>query len=271
MSDRERTLTTRTAAGLVGLVVVFAAVASVATLVGTTTVSLSPADGSVDAGETTRVAVVVGDVDGGVGALNVTVRVADPWRASIESVDLHGDPGVHRVWHADDGSSVTVSAALADTADAGDVTVATVVVRGHHAGAVDLDVGVETLGNEDGAGYVVSETRGATLQVTPADDPTTYSAPDDENGATDPGTTDAPTTGGPDGNDPVTTGDGAAGSDGTTAAGADGPPSDDATTDDPAEDPREAASLSLPGSLLPWAVLFGAVVLALGLVAYRRR
>lgn len=265
MSDRERSLPTRTTAGLVGLVVVLAAVASVATLVGTTTVSLSPADGSVDAGETTHVDVVVGDVDGGVGALNLTVRVADPSRATIESVDIHGDPGVHKLWHADDGSAVTMSAALADTADAGEVTIATVVLRGEHPGTTVLDVAVETLGNEDGAAYAVSGTQGAMLKVTPAHDPTTYSAPDDED--------DAPTTTGPDGNDPVTTaGDDPAGSDGTTVAGGADPPSDDApTTSGPAEDPQESTSLSLSSSVLPWAVLFGAVLVALALVAYRRR
>jgi|GEM_PF-4607290 len=276
MTDRER-LRTWTAAGALALVVSLLAAASVATAASTATVSLSPTEDSVAVGETTTVDVVVEGVDGGVGAFNVTVTVADPSRASIESVELHGNPGVERVKRPRDAASVTVSAALADTNDTGDVTVLTLVVRGERAGTTTLDASVETLGDEDGDAYTVSRTNGATLSVGDGDGSTTSGEASGSTGsnddAADPGADETTTTGGSGGEGPTTTAanDDTGGDSTTRTSENDRGAVDDPTTGTTGKDRDESSSLSLSGVFLPVVGLIGGLVALLAVVAYRRR
>lgn len=165
---------------VVTLVAVATLVICVATAAaaGPTTVRLA-ANESVTVSQTTTVDVVVEDVDGGVGAYNVSVAVNDPSIARITDVELKGDPSeeTRRVTLADDGSSATMVAALADTADTGRVTIATVTVRGEAVGSTPLDLTVTALGDERGRSYtpeaeatsltIEEETTVATQDVSP--------------------------------------------------------------------------------------------------------
>jgi len=145
-----------------------------------TAVSLQPADSTVIAGETTTYNLVVDSADGGVGAYDFTVSIADPSIASISDVAVGGNPSAQTtdVSIADDGSSADVTAALANTSDSGSVTIATITVRGDEAGTSDVGLAVEALGTEAGESYTVTETTGASITVE-SDDQT--SEPDPAN------------------------------------------------------------------------------------------
>lgn len=151
-------------AALVG-VLLLTATAAPAVAATDTPVRLVGVDGPTAVGETATVPVVVSEAEGGVGAYNLTVAVEDPDVATVVDIELAGDPGVREVEIAPDGSHVTVRAALMDTADAGEVTVATVTVAGEAAGKTDLTVAVETLGDEAGSPYAVTAEKGTSLTV----------------------------------------------------------------------------------------------------------
>ncbi|AZH25271.1 hypothetical protein [Haloplanus aerogenes] len=146
------------------LVTLVVAVATVGAA-GATTVRLSSAD-DVSVSETTTVDVVVNDADSGVGAYNVTVALTNPSIASITDVELLGNPSdrTSRVERAADGSSVTMVAALMDTADTGTVTIARVTLRADGTGSTGLDLTVAALGDERGDSYTVgTETTSLTV------------------------------------------------------------------------------------------------------------
>jgi cytochrome c oxidase assembly protein Cox11 len=134
------------------------------------TVSVQPADASVDVGDTTTVDVVVDSAAGGVGAYNVTVGLSDSSVASITDVGFSGDPGLsERI--VDTDSTVTVRAALADTDQSGSVTILTVSLEGVADGTTDVTVDVNALGTEEGVNYVVPQATGGTLTVGEGDAP----------------------------------------------------------------------------------------------------
>lgn len=141
----------------------FASIVGVAAAAGTTDIGVATERDALAPGDTTTVEVVVEDADGGVGALNATVTLSNPDTASVENVTIHGDPGLERVTERADG--VELSAALADTDDAGSVTVATVVLRAERAGQTSVDVDVRALGDEDGAAYSVGHVDRPTIAV----------------------------------------------------------------------------------------------------------
>jgi hypothetical protein len=148
-------------------VLLLAAAVSTAGAATPVTVSLATAD-SVTVSETATVDVVVEDVDGGVGAYELTVTLSDASVAQITDVELDGDPGVENVSVASDGSSVWIRAALIDTADTGRVTIASLTVRGEDAGDVDFDVTVSALSDEKANNYA-PQTSGAALSVVDTD------------------------------------------------------------------------------------------------------
>ena len=151
-------------AALVG-VLLLTAIAAPAVAATDTPVRLGGVDEPAAVGETATVPVVVGEAEGGVGAYNLTVAVEDPDVATVVDAEVAGDPGIRDVDVAPDGSYVTVRAALMDTADAGEVTVATVTVAGEAAGETELTVAVETLGDEAGRPYAVTAEEGSSLAV----------------------------------------------------------------------------------------------------------
>ncbi|EJN58504.1 PKD domain-containing protein [Halogranum rubrum] len=133
-----------------------------------TSVTLNPANEEIEENDETAFDVVVQNANGGVGAYDFTVTVDDPNVAAITDVQLQGSPSSQTsdVTIADDGSSVDVVAALADTDDTGAVTIATITVEGERDGETDLSLDVEAVGTEAGASYTVTEATGATLTVT---------------------------------------------------------------------------------------------------------
>lgn len=161
----------------------FASTIGVAAAAGTTDIGVATERDALAPGDTTTVEVVVEDADGGVGALNATVTLSNPDTASVENVTIHGDPGLERVTERADG--VELSAALADTDDAGSVTVATVVLRAERAGQTSVDVDVRALGDEDGAAYSVGHVDRPTIAVdevsgSSSDAPTSSTSTSDE-------------------------------------------------------------------------------------------
>ncbi|WP_144900801.1 hypothetical protein [Halobellus captivus] len=155
------------AACALALVVLLAAAVSVAAAADTTDIAVAPAADGIQSGETTTVDVIVENADGGVGALNASITLSNPDAATIEEVTIHGDPSLENVSERPDG--VDVSAALADTADTGEVTIVTVVLRGGSPGETAIDVNTRVLGDEDGSAYTVADTERPTLSVIAAD------------------------------------------------------------------------------------------------------
>ncbi|MDS0279519.1 dockerin type I domain-containing protein [Halomicroarcula sp. S1AR25-4] len=166
----------------VALLVVVSAAAPLAAAAGGTTVSLVPADTSVDVGQTTTFEVVVDSADGGVGAAEFSVAVDDPSVAEITDVTVLGS-GATNTDIAADGSSVDVEYAFRDTADTGSVTIAEVTVQGVSDGSTGVSLAPAS-GNDDvlvfdegGTGYDVTGTNDATLDVVgdqPAPDPANF-------------------------------------------------------------------------------------------------
>ncbi|GAB7095057.1 hypothetical protein JCM30237_22100 [Halolamina litorea] len=133
-----------------------------------TSLSLSPTSDEISVDDTTTYDLVVDTADGGVGAYTATVSLDDASVAAITGVDLEGNPAEQttNVDIAADGSSVTIDAALMDTADTGSVVIATITVEAENAGSTDLSVAASALGDEDGNNYGITGTNGASLTVT---------------------------------------------------------------------------------------------------------
>jgi PKD repeat protein len=134
---------------------------------GTVDVSLSPTSETVVSGEPTTYEVVVSNVDGGVGAIDLTVSTADASIAQIVGIDSPADAGNEETTVAADGSSASVDAYGIDTDDTGSVVVATVTVESGAAGSTDLSVSADALGTESGSSYQVGATDGASIEVIP--------------------------------------------------------------------------------------------------------
>lgn len=132
---------------------------------GSTSVRLSPTTAAINESRTQTFDLVVSDADGGVGAVTATISVGDADVASIDEMELRGDPGVETIDVESDGSEVFVRAALMDTEDTGTVTIGTVTVEGTGEGSSDVDLSVESLGDESGDPYDVGTTPGSSLTV----------------------------------------------------------------------------------------------------------
>jgi hypothetical protein len=130
-------------------------------------VSLSPSEATIGVDETTTFDVVVADADGGVGAIDATVALADSSVASITDLTVSGATNSETtdVTIAADGSSATVESVLLDTNDDGPVSVVTVTVTGDAVGSSDLSLTIDALGDESGTSYDVTDVTGASLTV----------------------------------------------------------------------------------------------------------
>ena len=153
----------------IGAVVLLAvSVGAVGTALGakTTAVEVSPANQTITPDETTTVDVVVTNATDGVGSYEFDLNLSDASVATIENVSLKGNPiqgGSKTI--ASDGSSVHVSGSVADTADSGEVAVATVTLEGKAGGSTDLDLAVDTMGDELGEPYTISSVSNGNLTV----------------------------------------------------------------------------------------------------------
>jgi hypothetical protein len=131
---------------------------------GDTDVHLRTGVDRLGVGERTAVEVVVADVDGGVGAYDVTLSVADGG-AIITDVAVAENADLTRVDVAEDGSSAHLVVALMETPDTGTATIATASVEGTSAGRSDLDASVTELADESGETYDVQTVEGTPLTV----------------------------------------------------------------------------------------------------------
>jgi hypothetical protein len=123
--------------------------------------------GSVDlsAGQRTTVGVVVVGSDGGVGAGDVTVTVADPDVATIASANVTGDPGIGEAMVGDGGASAAAEFALRDGRDEAPVRVLEITLRGGSAGSTSLSLSVGSLGDESGTSYEIDSVPDAGVTV----------------------------------------------------------------------------------------------------------
>ena len=179
MENNETTPKTRgTIAVAVTALVVLVAATGVVMAAGGTSVSIAPGTDSVDVGETATFEVVVDEASGGVGAAEIGIAVDDPSVAEITDVSVLGS-GVQTVAIADDGASADVEYAFRDTADTGSVPVVEVTVGGQASGETGLSLEAAE-GNDDvvvydeeGIGYDLTGTNGATLTVEESTSPPT--------------------------------------------------------------------------------------------------
>jgi PKD repeat protein len=137
---------------------------------GGTTVSIAPETADLDPGDTVTFDVVVDSADGGVGAAEIGVEVANPSVATITDLTVLGG-GSQVIDVAGDGSSAEAEYAFRDTDDTGSVTIIEVTVEAQSGGETDLSI-VPSTGNSDvlvfdetGTGYDVTGTNGATITV----------------------------------------------------------------------------------------------------------
>lgn len=244
---------------LLGLLLLTAS-AVTASAAGSTTVSLHETGATTDVGGTTTVDVVVESADGGVGTYNATVVLEDPDVASVEDVELAGDPELEDVDVAEDGAGVTIRTALMNTSNSGQVTIAMVTVAGDAVGESDVSLAVTTLGDEEGRAYSVTETRGSSVAVSKDDDD------DDDDHESSSGPTDSANT--DQSTDEFVSTD-AAGTDDDSAGSPTSTESDQATTSATTSPEPPTRGETLPLNALTVA-LFAAAVLSAGLLLTRR-
>ncbi|QKY18919.1 hypothetical protein B4589_000485 [Halolamina sp. CBA1230] len=190
-------------------------------------------------------------VNGSDGYDVLTIEFTDfePGAAEIVDVELHGDPPAEtsQVEIGSEGSAATMIVAMADTADSGNVRIATVTLRGEAAGSADLDLTVTALGDEQGHSYTTTA-QGTEVTVLEAesstdtgDDGTPTAAPDGGqqsggDGGQQSGSNDDGATSGDSDGDAVETTDG----DGNTA--------DESTVDEESTGTDAAADTARQGS-----------------------
>jgi hypothetical protein len=139
---------------------------------GETTVSLGPTSQQTAVGVSATYDVVVDSAAGGVGAGELRVTVDDTSVAEITDIDTLGSGTTEEVEIAGDGSFADIEYAFDDTADTGSVSVVEVTVVGADAGTAGLSIeppdnNEVLVFDEDGQGYDVTGTNGATLEVLP--------------------------------------------------------------------------------------------------------
>ena len=117
-----------------------------------TSLSVQPEAKALEVGETTTFDIVVDTVDGGVGAYNFTVNLTEGSVARITDVEFRGEPSKTETV-ASSSSSITISAADADTVDSGSVTILTVTVEGVADGYTALEFESNSLETEGGVPY----------------------------------------------------------------------------------------------------------------------
>ena len=247
-----------------------AAAPSVATP-GEATLDLSPGAGDVATDGSTELAVVVSSAEGGVGAVELDLSVADPDVARIASVELIGAPRFERAEVNGNGRTASVSAAGLETS-ASATTLVGVTVEGRSTGTTELELSVDALGDEAGDSYDVSlGNRTAAVSVGSAATPTATPAADDDGDDGGDGDSDAVVM--VESTDPTSTAPTAA--DSTPAASSPestpGPTADPATDGDPATEaavtePASPDSSTGFGPSMP--LLVGTLAVAALLVAY---
>ena len=151
-----------------------------------TTLHLAPGSDHVRPGKTETYEVVVGSAHDGIGGAEMVLAVEAPSIATITEVTVLGSGG-EVIDIAEDGSRADISYTDRDTYDSGSFPIIEVTVEGQSHGETSLSLGAANgsdevlLFDEEGTGYDVTDTIGATVTVesggggTP--EPTPESAP----------------------------------------------------------------------------------------------
>ncbi|MFC6939159.1 hypothetical protein ACFQE8_04175 [Salinirubellus sp. GCM10025818] len=135
-----------------------------------TTLHLGPSSDTVKQGKTTTYDVVVDSADGGVGGAEMAIVVGDTDVATITEVRIMG-ADEEEVDISEDGSRADLTYTGGDTYDSGSFSIVEVTVEGQSNGETDLSIapaagnGEVHLLNEEGTGYDVTGTTGATVSV----------------------------------------------------------------------------------------------------------
>lgn len=165
-----------TLVALAALMALSLGVTTVVSAAGGATLALTPGTERVEPGETTTVDIVVDGASGGVGAAELRVVVDDPAVATIQRVDIQGEPTVSDVTRSEDGSAVDVAYAAANTDDSGSVVALTVTIEGEASGSTGVSLAPRgtnsevAVYDEEGAGYDLSSAGDATITVRDVDD-----------------------------------------------------------------------------------------------------
>lgn len=128
-------------------------------------VRTDPARTGVAPGGTATVDVVVANADDGVGAGNLTVRVADPTVARITNASLLGDPGIGETTVAEDGSVARATFALRSDTGSTPARVLRLTLRGNTTGSTALSLTAPSLGDRQGNSYAVAATAAGDVTV----------------------------------------------------------------------------------------------------------
>ena len=129
-------------------------------------VAVEPSETTVQPNSTTTLRINATQIDAGVGSYNLTVTTNDTGVAAITHASPQGNPiqdGYTSI--TADGSAVNIQGAGAETADTGEVTIATVQLETGTAGPAMVSVNVGTLSDESGIEYDVGSTESATLSL----------------------------------------------------------------------------------------------------------
>jgi hypothetical protein len=129
---------------------------------------------SIERNETVTAHVVVADAGAGVGSYDLTVTTNDTSVAEIVDARPLGGPAENVTDRTP--ASATVAAIGTDTANATNVSVVRVTVRGVGTGDARLSVSVDSLGDEAARPYAVTRTGDATVTVTPPSGPSLSAA-----------------------------------------------------------------------------------------------
>jgi hypothetical protein len=222
-----RTAPTLTACLLALFAVAAATSGAAATTAATDGATVGVSDGQVATGETTTASVALSAVPDGLSGYNVTVRVADPDRATIVAASVPARFGLSEARVVGGGDAAVLKAVdTNEKVGAGetDVGLGTVTLRGETAGETSLRVEITQIDDDDG-GRMTPETTAGSLVVGEATDrPTTTTQATTATGTTetatadDPTATDTSTDDGPPPSETATPGDGSTPGLGSAAA-----------------------------------------------------
>ncbi|WP_277554665.1 S8 family serine peptidase [Halobaculum limi] len=127
--------------------------------------TFEPSTVRVNTGDERTVNLTLANATNGVGALDVTLSLANVSTARITGVTVVPDGGSTNVDIASDGGSARVTAALLDTNDTGSVPLLRVTVAGGTNGSTTLTATPNEISDEPGLPYIVDANATTTVQV----------------------------------------------------------------------------------------------------------
>lgn len=150
---------------IVALTIILGVIVAPVGAATTTSIEINPRSTDLAIGETTTIEIVVGQVDGGVGAWAGTVNLSNGEIGEITQVTLHGNPDFKTVDISPSNDSVYFDSALANTTQTGSVAIVSVTIRGTANGKSKIRLNIDALGDELGNSYTIIGSSDGTLTV----------------------------------------------------------------------------------------------------------